>query len=74
MTLPDKEVVPVAVVRDAKAFVPPTTPLNVDVPVPLTRVNEYGVAPLLSTVELNVIVELLFALRVVLVDKVTAPV
>ena len=60
-------------VRDARGFVPPTMPPNVDVPSPLTRINEYGVAPLLSTVELNVIVELLLAVRVVIVDKVTTP-
>ena len=52
---------------------PPTTPLNVDAPLPLTRVNEYGVAPLLSTVELNVMLELLLAVSVVLLNKLTAP-
>ncbi len=73
MTLPDKEVVPVAVVSDARGFVPPTTPPNVDVPDPFTSVNEYGVAPLLSTVELNVMLELLLAVSVVLLNKLTAP-
>ena len=72
-TFPAKEVVPVAVVSDARGFVPPTTPPNVDVPAPLTSVNEYGVAPLLSTVELNVIAELLLAVSVVLLNKLTAP-
>ena len=52
----------------------PTTPPNVDAPAPFTSVNEYGVTPLLSTVELNVIAELLLAVSVVLLNKLTAPV
>ena len=73
-TFPAKEVDPVAVVSDAKGLTPPTTSPNVVVPVPFTNVNEYGVDPLLFTVELKVTAELLAAVNVVFAAKVTAPV
>jgi hypothetical protein len=72
-TFPAKEVDPVAVVSDSNAFVAPTVPPKVDVPLPFAKIKPYGVDPLLSTVEPNEI-SALVVVRVDVAASTTAPV